>query len=415
MRRLLVVDDEEIVLIALRETLVRAGYEVLATGDAMEALHLLKKQPFAVIITDQQMPRMTGLEFLAQAKEIQPDATRILITAVLNLGTVIEAINKGEIYRFVIKPWLREEFLGAVQSAVQRHLLVSGNAELRAAAQAREKQLESLAADLAAEQARTAELTTQVQRLTSSTDHQHQRTLELCQHVMETFHPTLGSQARRVFELGKSMAVELNLSPTDRRALEVAAWLHDLGLVGISRSVIRRWEATPMTLAEADRLLIEQHPILGEHLAQFVDASEAVRLAIRSHHERHDGRGYPGRLSGDAIPWLGRLLSIAVAYTASNQDHGTTVELIRERSGTAFDPEVVAVFLRSLTRATVPRKQREITLADLRPGMVLAKGIYTSNGVLLVPDGHQLSETYIDKLRNHHRTTPLSQTLLVYC
>ena len=63
---------------------------------------------------------VTGLEFLAQVKQIQPDATRILITAVLNLGTVIDAINKGEIYRFVVKPWLREELLATVKNAVQR-------------------------------------------------------------------------------------------------------------------------------------------------------------------------------------------------------------------------------------------------------------------------------------------------------
>jgi CheY-like chemotaxis protein len=85
-RRLLVVDDEEIVLVALRETLMRAGYEVTATNDAAEALEALRTTRFAVIITDQQMPRMTGLEFLAQAKVLRPEATRILITAVLNWG-----------------------------------------------------------------------------------------------------------------------------------------------------------------------------------------------------------------------------------------------------------------------------------------------------------------------------------------
>lgn len=414
-RRLLVVDDEEIVLIALRETLVRAGYEVSATGDAVEALHLLQKQTFAVIITDQQMPRMTGLEFLAQAKEIQPDATRILITAVLNLGTVIEAINKGEIYRFVIKPWLREEFLGAVQSAVQRHVLVSGNAALRAAADARAREVETLASELAAAQSRALELSQQVHRLSQSTDRQHVRTLDFCHQILETYYPTLGSQARRVVEICKAVATELDLSAGDRKSLEIAAWLHDLGLIGLPRAVVRQWELSPATLGEVDRVLIEQHPLLGENLAQFVDPSDAVRLAIRSHHEHHDGTGYPARLSRDAIPWLGRLLGIAVAYAASHHDHGTTVEMIRSQSGTHFDPEVVAIFLRALTRATIPRRQRVIALSELRPGMILAKGIYTANGALLVPDGHQLNESYIDKLRTLHQAAASDPTLRVYC
>ena len=117
--RILIVDDEEIVLVALRETLRREGYEVVTALNAVQALEILQRAQFSVIITDQQMPALTGLEFLAQVKRMQPDTTRILITAVLSLGTVIDAINKGEIYRFVVKPWLREELLVTVKNAAQ--------------------------------------------------------------------------------------------------------------------------------------------------------------------------------------------------------------------------------------------------------------------------------------------------------
>src|ERR1051325_9178842 len=92
---ILVVDDEEIVLAALRETLRREGYEITTAPNPVAALELLQQKQFAVILTDQQMPQLTGLEFLAQAKSIQPDATRVLITAVLSLNTVIDSINKG--------------------------------------------------------------------------------------------------------------------------------------------------------------------------------------------------------------------------------------------------------------------------------------------------------------------------------
>src|ERR1700755_2611592 len=85
---ILIVDDEEIVLVALRDTLLREGYQVVASPHAVDALTILKEQKFSVVITDQQMPLVTGLEFLAQVKQVQPDATRILITAVLSLSTV---------------------------------------------------------------------------------------------------------------------------------------------------------------------------------------------------------------------------------------------------------------------------------------------------------------------------------------
>src|SRR5580658_3275892 len=129
-RPILIVDDEEIVLVALRDTLLREGYTVVSSPHAVHALSVLKEQEFSVVITDQQMPMVSGLEFLAQVRQIQPDATRILITAVLNIGTLIDAVNKAEIYRFVVKPWSREELLATVKSAFERFDLISNNARV---------------------------------------------------------------------------------------------------------------------------------------------------------------------------------------------------------------------------------------------------------------------------------------------
>jgi response regulator RpfG family c-di-GMP phosphodiesterase len=415
LRRLLVVDDEEIVLVALRETLARAGYQVVATGSAEEALERMRELPFAVIITDQQMPRMTGLEFLAQAKEVQPYATRILITAVLNLGTVIEAINSGEIYRFVLKPWLREEFLAAVQSAVQRYDLIAGNARLRAAAESMNERLVALNERLEAQVARVADQNRQLEALNRALDQNLQHSVELCVRTMETYYPTLGNQARRVYELCRSMAVTARLSEEESRALGVAAWLHDIGLVGVPRRLIRRWEQSPESLTVAERTVVEQHPVLGSELAGFVADLRAVPPVIRSHHERFDGRGYPDCLSGTAIPWLGRLLAVAVALGGSALPEPVALESMMDESGRAYDPEALNVLRRSLPRTQLPRREREVTLADLRPGMVVAQGIYTASGVLLVPDGHELNDTYIDKLRNHDRMTPIAPFMRVYC
>ncbi len=116
----LVVDDEEIVLVALRETLRQLGLDVTATTDPVEALTVLRSQPFSLIVSDHQMPRLTGLELLLEARQIQPRASRILVTAVLNVGTVIEAINRAEICRFLLKPWQREELVAALDAGLDR-------------------------------------------------------------------------------------------------------------------------------------------------------------------------------------------------------------------------------------------------------------------------------------------------------
>ena len=105
------------------------------------------------MFTDHQMPRLTGLEFLARVREIQPDASRVLLTAALNLGTVISAINQAEVFRFLVKPWHREELLEIVSTAIARQDLL--RFEKRALTDAlkrnreQQKQLKALADELA--------------------------------------------------------------------------------------------------------------------------------------------------------------------------------------------------------------------------------------------------------------------------
>jgi response regulator RpfG family c-di-GMP phosphodiesterase len=412
---ILIVDDEEIVLVALRETLTREGYKVIASPHAIHALSILKEQQFSVVLTDQQMPLISGLEFLARVKEIQPDATRILITAVLNLNTIIDAINKGEIYRFIVKPWLREELLVTMKNAVQRHEMILIHARLHAESLATNEKLSQLNAALETQIAKVAEQNKQLQDAAKSREQNLRQSVELCVRAMETFHPVLGNQARRVFELCKTMAIGMELPPEQLQTLEIAALIHDIGLIGIPRQLIRRWERSPQSLNRAEQSLIQRHPILGQEFAGFMDHLDGIGPAIRAHHERFDGRGFPDGSKGESIPWIGRLLAVAVAYAESNLDAKSASAMIKQGSGSAFDPEAVKIFLRYLPKAIVPGKQREVALSELRPGMKLAEGIYAANGVLLIADGERLTAAYIEKLRNHHRTSPIAESFLVYC
>ena len=414
LKRILIVDDEEIVLVALRETLRREGYGVTTCSTPEKALQVVRTDPFSVIISDFQMPGMTGLDFLAQAKQLQPNTTRILITAVLSLDTVIDAINKGEIYRFIVKPWLREELLATVKNAVQRHELITRNTVLQATTLAMNEELVGLNAQLQERIVAEAAQSSRLAELNAALHQNLHHSVELCLKVMQTFHPTLGTQARRVCALSRAMAEVLKLNDDERQTFEIAALLHDIGLVGIPRALIRKWQQEPGTLADVERILLEQHPAIGEELAKFVANLKDIGSIIRGHHEQFDGRGYPDRLIGDAIPWFARLLAVAVGYAECQGNSAAALEKVRLGSGWKYDPEAVRVFLRALPSATVPRKEREVLLSELDPGMVLARGIYTAGGMLLIPEGQPLTTVYIDKLRNHHRIQPINQTLLVF-
>jgi len=406
--RILVVDDEKVVLAALRETLRLEGYEVHAVENPVDALRLIRDTAFSVILTDQQMPALTGLEFLAQAKELQPNATRILITAVLSLATVIDAINKGEVYRFIVKPWLREELLVTVKNAVQRYDLICRNIALHAQAVALN---EKLAAQLKQLDAQNRQLDHLNQTLNKNLD----RSILLCLKTLETFHPLLGHQARRVFALCQAMGHELDLPMDQRRVLEISSRLFDIGLVGVPRELIRKWQQSPETLTEDERALIRLHVVVGQELTSFMADLAGVGTTIRAHHERFDGGGYPDRLTGENIPWLGRLLAVAVGYASLSGDDESVLEHIKQASGSAYDPDAVRALMRILPQTIIPRSQKEVLLNELRPGMIVAQGIYTPYGLLLIPEGQSLTEPHIQFLRNHNRITPITQSLLVYC
>src|SRR2546423_777575 len=175
---ILIVDDEEIILAALQETLRRVGYQAVTFSDPLKAVAELKQRQFCVVITDQTMPGLSGLEVLPEARRAQPFATRILVTAVLSLDTVIEAINKGEIFRFIVKPWLREEFLATVQNAVQRHELICQNAHLQSATQSMNEQLVELNRSLEQQVKLTARQNTQLGEMNAALENNLLRSME---------------------------------------------------------------------------------------------------------------------------------------------------------------------------------------------------------------------------------------------
>lgn len=411
---ILLIDDDPAVLKLLQEDLERAGYATVALTDPVQALEAIKQSDFSVIISDQRMPGLSGLNLLSQAARVRPAATRILITGMMDIETVVDAINTGEIFRFIVKPWLREEFLAAVKNGVQRHELINHNAHLQSATQAMNQQLVELNRSLEQQVKLVAQKNSQLHHLNDALEDNLVHTMELCVHTMETFYPLLGNRARRAFQFCKSISELLKLDGEEARVFESSALLYDIGLVGVPRQIIRVWEEEPHLLGAAERALIEQHPILGQELTGFGNNLEAVGKIIRAHHEHFDGSGYPDQLAGENIPWLARLLAVTAAFVSSPHADQEAMELIQAGAGTRFDPQAARIFLRAHPTAVVPRKERQVTLPELRPGMVLAKGIHTYNGLLLVAQGQQLNATYIEKVLNHNRIQPITDSVVVY-
>lgn len=411
---ILVVDDEPVVLNALSFTLEREGFHVVACTSPLKALAILNDRDFAVIISDQRMPEMMGLDFLIESRRLRPYASRILITAVLALPTIVDAINKGEIFRFVAKPWLREELIATVRNAVQRHDLVTHNDALRAETDRLNTELREANAKL---EAKVRALEAQTGRFDAANRElagNYENSLELCRRILTTYDPVLGGQTRAIVDFAGRMASTDLFSEPERHALRTAAALCDLGLIGVPREMMRAFRSKADQLTDQERGLLHSHPLYGQTLATLVDQKPEVGEVIRAHHERFDGLGYPDGLAGNAIPWPARCLAVAVGYVESGLAKSAAIEAILAESGKAYDPEAVRLFLKVSSLTQLPKQVREITLSELEPGMVLANGIYSPHGLLLVGEGQPLSPATIMKIRSHNQVAPISQRLLVY-
>jgi len=411
---ILIVDDEPVVLTALKFTLEREGFHVVACNSPTKALDIMIDRDFAVIISDQRMPEMLGLDFLVESRRIRPNASRILITAVLALPTIVDAINRGEIFRFLAKPWLREELIATVRNAVQRHDLVTHNELLQAETQSLNNRLREANNAL---ETKVRDLEQQRQDLDNANRglaENYENSLELCRRILTTYDPILGGQAKALVEISAQMAATESFTEAQRHALRSAAWLCDLGLIGVPLEMLRTFRTKPDQLTERERLLMQSHPVYGQTLAALVDNRSEVGEVIRHHHERFDGRGYPDGLAGETIPWPARCLAVAVGYVESPLSKAGKIEALLARSGSFYDPDAVRLFLKVSNLVQLPKQVREIMLNELEPGMILANGIYSPHGLLLIGEGHSLSPSTISKIRSHNQVAPISQRLLVY-
>ena len=155
--------------------------------------------------------------------------------------------------------------------------------------------------------------------------------------------------SQRVAEYSKLLGVKLGLSPTERRNLELASLLHDVGKIGISEYILGK----PGKLTDQELFMIKKHPEIGEHIIEVVDFLKPNVSSIRHHHERFDGKGYPDGLAGEDIPLPARIISVAETYDFLTSDLSYRKALSKEHafeelkrvSGTQLDPEIVSNFM----------------------------------------------------------------------
>lgn len=173
--------------------------------------------------------------------------------------------------------------------------------------------------------------------------------LEVLAETIETKDPSIHGHSRRVSFYANALAGRAGVSDADRQRVRIGAFLHDLGKVGVPSDLLLR----EGTLSAAERRIVQQHPVIGERLVKPLGLNASLVHAIRHHHEWWNGRGYPDRLAGDAIPYAARIVSIADAYDAMTTDRPYRRALPRDvvldelvaGAGVQFDPELAQEFV----------------------------------------------------------------------
>jgi response regulator RpfG family c-di-GMP phosphodiesterase len=410
----LCVDDEPSILSALKRVLRSEDCKVLLAGGGLEALALLEEHPVDVVVSDMRMPGMDGAELLAQVRARWPGTSRILLTGYADMKATIAAINEGQIYRYIHKPWEEDELRLTVRQAAERRLLERDRDALQATTQSQNEELRALNTGL---ELRVQERTTELREANERLRRNYLTSIKIFSNLMELRSGVLAGHGKRCAHLARKVAAAMAMPEDAVQDVFVAGLLHDVGFMALPDSIL----STPVAkLSAPDMALYQRHPVLGGQSFMALDDHQAVAALIRSHHERFDGTGFPEQLKGADIKLGARILAVVDTYDDLTHGHLTGAALneaevrtlMQRGRGTQFDPEVLDVFLHvTLEEKPKPIRLESVALDDLQPGMTLGKDLLSKEGVLLLSAGHVLSADMIGRIRRYVKTEGLHLTL----
>jgi putative two-component system response regulator len=302
----LFVDDEASILKSVERAFADTDVTFLKAQSAKDALRLIGETEIAVLVTDNQMPGMSGIELLTCLKDLSPETVKILMTGHADLTTAIEAINIGEVFRFVVKPWENEALIRTVQEGVEHY------------------------------------------RFVHTLRNSDEATLLSLAQTIELKDPYTRGHCDRVAGFALMIADQLDIPEETKRHIKHGSWLHDCGKIGVPDAVLN----FNGKLKDAEFNTIKQHPLWGARVARQARLPQAVINIILFHHERYDGEGYPHGLRGRTIPIEARIVTIADIYDALTSKRSyrdalpweEALELMETMNGSYLDPDLMWLF-----------------------------------------------------------------------
>ena len=372
--KILVVDDEKNILDAIQRQMRKKFHVETALGPEEGLAAVRQSGPYAMVISDFQMPKMDGIQFLARVRELAPDTVRVMLTGNADLGNAIHAVNEGNIFRFLTKPCAPEILAKVIQTGTEQYRLVTAERELL------QKTLKG--------------------------------TINVLNKVLSLVHPEAFGRSSRIKRYVKQIAEKLELSDTWR--LEMAAMLSQIGCVTLPEGALNRLYHGKNLIGEEARLF-DMHPMIASDLLSNIPRMEKIAEIIRYQEKHFDGTGSPkDTRKGKEIPLGARILKVALDFDLMEVKgvfKHKAIRKLKSRSGW-YDPFVLDVF-EEIVDDEAMYIEKEVMFAELKTDMILNGDIRTSKGRLLITKGQEVSGILLNRLENFARTTGVQEPIMV--
>jgi len=373
--KILLVDDDPNILNGYRRTLRKYFKLRTALGSEIGLKTLKEEATFAVVISDMKMPGMDGIQFLNAVQKENPETVRIMLTGHADLNTAMEAINRGQIFRFLTKPCTPESMALVIEAGIRQYRLIRAEKDLL--------------------------------------DKTLNKSIKVLTEVLGMVNPTAFGRAQRIRRYIMQLAQILNLQ--DSWIFEMSAMLSQIGFVALPPSILDKIYVME-DLTEEEMELFKEYPRIGADLVREIPKLEQVAQIIEKQLWDYSAFKMEDELSyDDKIVTLGAQMLRAIISFDERISRGLNTDgalAIMERKTEKFNPQIVKLLSRIKTDQDF-KAVKKVTVENLKPGMITVEEIRSSSGLLLVPKYQEVTNLVRERLLRHKRESGVKEPIPV--
>jgi response regulator RpfG family c-di-GMP phosphodiesterase len=329
--RVLIVDDELSIRKVLAAMLPQSAFLSRTATSGTEALRILESEQMDAVISDLQMPGISGMELLAEVRRRYPHVAFLVATGVDDTRVGVRAMQQGA-DDYLMKPFDVDIVTVSLNRALERKRL--------------EREVENYRLHL---EAMVSERTQQLQTALKQTERSYEHTLEALGAAIDLRDSPTGGHSRRVFLYSMEIVRAMGSLEPRSKSIAMGSWLHDIGKLAIPDRILLK----PGSLTDEEWEVMRRHPRIGYDLVRGISFLADASEIVLAHHERYNGSGYPQGLEAEQIPLGARIFAVADTLDAMTSDRPyrcalpfqTAREVIERGSGALYDPDVVRAFL----------------------------------------------------------------------